>query len=205
LPVPFTWLHRNRGNISPDHIFTMGDIVCRISANPFISISPTGPVSERRIRIRMSSSVISHHSSFRWHSSVRLMIYFPQPHPKRRARRVRLATPPVVIQYSDGRRTTGKLQIISVTGGLLRLSKPLVPGALVEVMFLTGVGPILGMAELMNPCSATLRCLQPFRFVAMDNENYSRLRTAIGSSLDKDTPERRGNTTSRPWTMWGSN
>jgi hypothetical protein len=31
--------------------------------------------------------------------------------------------------------------------------------------FLTQSGPVVGMAELLNPSSATLRCLQAFRFI----------------------------------------
>lgn len=125
--------------------------------------------SAGRIRIRASSSVISR--NFLLQGILQYaMTYFPQPHSKRRAVRVTLAgTPSTAIRFDDGRCTTGKLQIVSVTGGLLRMPKPLCPGALVEIMFLTQFGPVLGMAELLSPCSATLRCLQPFRFIILDD------------------------------------
>lgn len=44
-----------------------------------------------------------------------------------------------------------------------------------ELMFLTRNGPVLAMAELLSPCSATPIGLQPFRFIAwmmLSCENY---------------------------------
>ena len=112
------------------------------------------------------------------------MTYFPQPLSKRRAVRVRLAATALVVHFEGGSRITGQLQAISLTGGLLGLRKPLTVGALVEIMFLTPAGPVLGMAELLSPCLATVRCLQPFRFIALDDGDHRRLRMAIASSLD---------------------
>jgi hypothetical protein len=112
------------------------------------------------------------------------MTYFPLPHSRWRAARIKLpGTPPTAIRFEDGTRTTGKLQTISVTGGLLRLPQPRCPGSLVEIMFLTPSGPVQGMAELLSPCSATLRCLQPFRFIMMDDVDFHRLRILLASSL----------------------
>jgi hypothetical protein len=85
------------------------------------------------------------------------------------------------IQFEDGRRSLGKLRAISLTGGLLRLSKPLVPGTLIEVIFTARGGPVLGLAEMLTPASATLKCLQPFKFILIDDDNYQRLSGLIGS------------------------
>ncbi len=111
----------------------------------------------------------------------------PQPHPKRRALRVRLpGMPPATIRLEDGQRFSAKLQTVSVTGGLLQVLKPLSPGAVVEVMFLTHTGPVLGMAELLNPRSDARIGLQPFRFITLDDIDLQRLRTAIASSLHNE-------------------
>jgi hypothetical protein len=119
------------------------------------------------------------------------MTYFPQPHSRRRAARIMLpGTLSSTIRFEDGSRITGKLQTVSVTGGLLRLPKPRCPGALVEIMFLTQSGPVQGMAELLSPCSATLRCLQPFRFIMMDDGDFHRLRTVLASSLGANPASR---------------
>lgn len=62
--------------------------------------------------------------------------------------------PQATIRFEDGQRPSARLQTISVTGGLLRVLKPPSPGAVVEVMFCTCAGPVLGMAELLSPCLA---------------------------------------------------
>jgi hypothetical protein len=111
------------------------------------------------------------------------MISSPQPHAKRRALRVRLpGMPQATIRFEDGQHPSARLQTISVTGGLLRVLKPLSPGAIVEVMFWTHAGPVLGMAELLSPCSAARIGLQPFRFIALDDADLRTLRIAIASS-----------------------
>jgi hypothetical protein len=111
------------------------------------------------------------------------MISSPQPHAKRRALRVRLpGMPQATIRFEDGQHPSARLQTVSVTGGLLRVLKPLSPGAVVEVMFSTHAGPVLGMAELLSPCSAARIGLQPFRFIALDDADLRTLRIAIASS-----------------------
>jgi hypothetical protein len=108
----------------------------------------------------------------------------PQPHAKRRALRVRLpGIPRATIRFEDGQCPSAKLQTISVTGGLLQILRPLSPGAVVEVMFWTHAGPVLGMAELLSPCSAVAIGLQPFRFIAMDDTDLRRLGIAIAWQL----------------------
>jgi hypothetical protein len=109
--------------------------------------------------------------------------HFPEAHPNQRA--VRLQFPrmaPDAIRFEDGRHAPGKLRTISLTGGLLRLSKPLVPGTLLEVIFISSRGPVLGLAELLTPASATLKCLQPFKFLMLDHDDYQRLSSLVRSS-----------------------
>ena len=50
-----------------------------------------------------------------------------------------------------------------------------------ELMFLTRNGPVLALAELLSPCSATPVGLQPFRFIAMDDAELRKLSAAIAS------------------------
>lgn len=103
---------------------------------------------------------------------------------KLRPVRVRLpGMPPTHIRLQDGQRSTARLQTISPTGGLLRVLKPILPGAIAEVLFLTDTGPVLGLAELLNPCSHAPIGLQPFRFLAMDQTDRETLQAAIASSL----------------------
>jgi len=77
----------------------------------------------------------------------------------------------------------GKLQVISLTGGLLCLPEPLEQGCLVKLMFLTRGGSVLGAAEMLSPISWKL---QPFKFVRLYDDDQRRLQTAIQSSLDQN-------------------
>jgi hypothetical protein len=109
------------------------------------------------------------------------MTQFPQPHPSRRAARVQLGDSVLAaIRLEDGRRTKAKLQSISVTGGLLRLPQSLGRGDFVEVAFQTQSGPVHGMAEVLSPMRKTTDgVLQPFRFVALEDDDHRRLRTSL--------------------------
>lgn len=109
--------------------------------------------------------------------------HFPQPRQNQRAVRVQLQSmATAAIRFEDGRRSLGKLRTVSLTGGLLRLSQPLVPGTLIEVTFISSCGPVLGLAELLTPVLATRRCLQPFKFIMIDDDDYQRLSSVIRSS-----------------------
>jgi len=106
---------------------------------------------------------------------------------KQRAPRVRLVDiTPAVLRFPDGHRTSGELQVLSVNGGLLSLSGPLVPGSQVKVMFLTGAGPVLSGAEMLPPVSPTQ---QPFRFVSLPTQDRRRLGTVIEEWLEQNTAE----------------
>jgi len=113
-----------------------------------------------------------------------LDMFFPSPQPaNRRAARTRFAeTTPAVLRLKNGSRTRGKLQTISLTGGLLSLSKPLFHGSRVKLMFLTPKGSVLGAAEMLMPISWGL---QPFKFVRLYDDDEERLQAAIQSSLDQ--------------------
>lgn len=108
----------------------------------------------------------------------------PFPRRTRRPVRVRLpGLPLATIRFGDGESTAARLQIVSVTGGLLRVLKPLHSKAVVEVMFSTDLGPVLAMAELLSPCSAARIGLQPFRFISINAAELQKLRAAIASCL----------------------
>lgn len=115
------------------------------------------------------------------------MTYSPTPVPVRPVRVQLPGMPPTSIRLENGQRSTAKLQIISITGGLLRVLKPFSPGAIVELFFPTPTGPVLGMAQMLMPCPSAPIGLQPFRFVAIDNSDLRKLRAAISLCLDTTT------------------
>lgn len=123
------------------------------------------------------------------------MTHFPQPNPQRRAPRVRLENAaPVLLMLEDGQRAKGRLQTLSVTGGLLRLPKALEHGDFVEVSFQTQSGTVHGMAEMLNPTrSVPDGTLQPFRFIALADDDHRTVRMLVDSASDRDFLHRSSN------------
>ena len=94
--------------------------------------------------------------------------------------------PPAVLRFQDGSRLVGNLQIISIAGGLLRLSQPLGTNTRASLMFLTDGGPVLGKAEMLSPLSHTQ---QAFRFISLDQNNQRNLQLGIQSHLNQNLDE----------------
>ena len=113
------------------------------------------------------------------------MTYYPQPDPANPAQRVQVGGSVVVSIRSEGAQPVrAKLCDLSATGGLLLLSKAFEQGDFVEVALQTSQGTVHGMAEvLVTKRELTEGCLQPFRFVAMDDESHTKLRMALQSFL----------------------
>ena len=111
------------------------------------------------------------------------MPHFPPQRVLSRAPRVWFAEPtPVVVRTSDGCRKA-KLQLISITGGLLYVPQPVDWGSQVKVMFLTHTGSVLGAAEMLRPASWSL---QAFKFVKLYDDDASRLQAAIQSAQQQN-------------------
>lgn len=114
------------------------------------------------------------------------MTHFPQPHAERRATRVQFGgTIAATVLLEDGQRAKAKLQTVSTTGGLLRLARQLGKGDFVEVAFQTHSGQIRGMAEMLEPMRSTQGSLQPFRFIAMDDDDHRTLRMVVEAAADR--------------------
>ncbi|MGA8151073.1 MAG: hypothetical protein WB952_09000 [Terriglobales bacterium] len=132
-----------------------------------------------------------------YHTPPEVMDFPPSSHAQQRPPRIHLADlTPAVLRFLDGRRTAGKLQVVSVSGGLLSLSKPLPRGALVRLLFLTAAGPVLGTAEMLSP---VFLGAQPFRFVALYDDDQNRLSAAIQSSLDSNRRDQQNIEKYRTW------
>ena len=120
-----------------------------------------------------------------------------QTEPNRRPPRVQFThTPEAVLRFQSGHRVRGKLQVISIAGGLLSLSSLLDQGSRVKLMFLTDAGTVAGTAEMLPSISGTL---QPFRFVVIDESDERRLRDVIQSSADQSRVEQRSIVKGRAW------
>jgi hypothetical protein len=101
----------------------------------------------------------------------------PQSRAPWRVPRVHLeGNTPAVLRFSTGQSIGASLQVISLTGGLLSVPQALVQGSQVKLMFLTGGGSVLGIAEMLCPISDAL---QPFRFVSLAGDDRRRLGALI--------------------------
>src|ERR1700680_2573883 len=126
-----------------------------------------------------------------WASSIlRSVNALPQPNPDGRAPRFNLADiTPAVLRFEDGRRTQAQLEVISLTGGMLCLPRPVQQDSQVKLMFVTPTGPVLGTAEMLEPVSLNQ---QPFRFVALEHDDQRRLQGSIESSFGQARHEQEG-------------
>jgi hypothetical protein len=115
------------------------------------------------------------------------MTHFPQSSPNRRAPRINLnGSVAAAVRSEGGQRARAKLQSLSVTGGLLQMQQELSTGDFVEIAFHTRSGAIHGMAEMLQPVRKfQSACLQPFRFIALGDDDHRKLRMALDSALDK--------------------
>ncbi len=128
----------------------------------------------------------------------------PHPQPKQRAPRVHPeGVTPAVFRLNNGNRVAGKLQVLSVTGGLLCVPRPVQQGSRGKLMFLTGSGSVLAGAEMLSPVSWGL---QPFRFLALAADDQDRLKTVIQTSLERRRRDEKRNLRAhveieknRPW------
>jgi hypothetical protein len=108
-----------------------------------------------------------------------------ESHLIQRSPRVRLPRmTPAVLRSQDGSRRQGELEMVSLTGGLVRLPKALDRGSRVKLMFMTRRGAIFGSAEMLKPVSSDL---QPFRFVSLDESDQHKLSAAIQSFLGRNS------------------
>ncbi len=115
------------------------------------------------------------------------MTHFPQTNANERSPRVRLnGLVAAAVLAEGGLRERAELQTISITGGLLHLQHELSTGDFVEIAFQTQSGAICGMAEMLRPTRKfQSACLQPFRFIALGDEDHRKLRMALDSALDR--------------------
>jgi hypothetical protein len=105
-------------------------------------------------------------------------------------------TTPATVRVHNGHSVRAKLQVVSLTGGLLCLPSLLDQGSQVKLMFLTDAGMVLGTAQMLTSVSGNL---QPFRFVNIDGDHERRLRDLIQSSVEQKRNEQRSIVADRAW------
>ena len=70
----------------------------------------------------------------------------------------------------------GDLHVVSATGGRARTSKPVATGTIVELLMGTQEGTVRGIVEVLKARPMIDGWAQPFRFLALADEDYEKLR-----------------------------
>jgi len=104
------------------------------------------------------------------------MSHFFQRQPPRRAPRVNLGGKiSAVIRLENGRQISGKLQQLSVTGGMLDIAAYLEERTWANVTIYLSSGIMRATAEMMFPMRGGTGYLQPFRFTNIGAEELHAL------------------------------
>jgi hypothetical protein len=99
------------------------------------------------------------------------MSQFFQRRPPRRAPRAKLqGTVMAVIRLENGRQLSGKLQQLSITGGLLDITNYVEERSWVDVAIYLSSGQVRARAEMMFPMRGGAGYLQPFRFTGIGTD-----------------------------------
>ncbi len=84
-----------------------------------------------------------------------------------------------LVLLENGRQIRGRMNQLSVNGGLVSLEQPLDEGIRVTVLFHLGCTSIRCRAQMLFPMWATQGCFQPFRFLDLPETD----RASLGREL----------------------
>jgi hypothetical protein len=99
-----------------------------------------------------------------------------------------------LVLLENGRQIRGRMNQLSVNGGLVSLEHPLDEGICVTVLFHLGCTSIRCHAQMLFPMWATQGCMQPFRFLDLPEADRTSLNRELenlvrsgASEADEDT------------------
>ena len=95
----------------------------------------------------------------------------------------------VVVVLENGRQIRGRMNQLSVNGGLVSLERPLDEGIKVTVLFHLGVTSIRCRSQMMFPMWATQGCLQPFRFLELPDATRASLNQELEDLVKAGAPQ----------------
>jgi len=100
-----------------------------------------------------------------------------------------------LVLLENGRQIRGRMNQLSVNGGLVSLEHPLDEGIAVTMVFHIGCTSIRCRARMLFPMWATQGCLQPFRFVELPEADRASLNRELetlvrgGASQEEEEAE----------------
>ena len=93
-----------------------------------------------------------------------------------------------LVLLENGRQIRGRMNQLSVNGGLVSLEHPLDEGIRVTVLFHLGITSIRCRAQMLFPMWATQGCLQPFRFLELSEASRAGLNLELDSLVRAGAP-----------------
>ena len=100
-----------------------------------------------------------------------------------------------LVLLENGRQVRGRMNQLSVNGGLISLEQPLDEGIRVTVLFHLGCTSIRCRSYMLFPMWATQGCLQPFRFLDLPEADRASLNRELenlvraGASQEEEEAE----------------
>jgi len=100
-----------------------------------------------------------------------------------------------LVLLENGRQVRGRMNQLSVNGGLVSLEQPLDEGIRVTILFHIGCTSIRCRARMIFPMWATQGCLQPFRFLELPEASRASLNRELetlvraGASQEEEEAE----------------
>jgi hypothetical protein len=100
-----------------------------------------------------------------------------------------------LVVLENGRQIRGRMNQLSVNGGLVSLERPLDEGIRVTVLFHIGCTSVRCRAHMLFPMWATKGCLQPFRFLELPEASRASLNRELetlvqaGASQEEEESE----------------
>jgi len=100
-----------------------------------------------------------------------------------------------LVVLENGRQIRGRMNQLSVNGGLVSLERPLDEGIRVTVLFHIGCTSVRCRAHMLFPMWATKGCLQPFRFLEFPEASRASLNRELetlvqaGASQEEEESE----------------
>lgn len=94
-----------------------------------------------------------------------------------------------LVVLENGRQIRGRMNQLSVNGGLVSLERPLDEGIKVTVLFHLGVTSIRCRSQMMFPMWATQGCLQPFRFLELPDATRASLNQELEDLVKAGAPQ----------------
>src|SRR5208283_4722507 len=88
-----------------------------------------------------------------------------------------------LVLLENGRQIRGRMNQLSVNGGLVSLEHPLDEGIRVTVLFHLGITSIRCRAQMLFPMWATQGCLHPFRFLELPEAGRAGLNRELESRV----------------------